>query len=287
MLLKPISSKELADALGLEHFGEAQLIQNISTLRSPKRNSLFFSKEGFLSPSVSSTCIAQKDIENAPGESSLIVSDNPRMDFIRSTNYLLENGFIKPKFHDNHRGDDIYIHSTAQIEEGCYIGDRTSIAAGAIVKMGTHIGNDCFIHENAVVGAEGFGFERNQNGHPIHFTHLGGVQIGDNVYVGACSVISKGALMDTKIADHSKINARVLVGHNVQVGRSTYLHAGVVVSGGCEIGEACWIGTNATVLEKRVVGHNCIIGSGAVVTKNVLPNSVSVGNPAVKIRDNS
>ena len=77
------------------------------------------------------------------------------MDFIRSTNYLLENGFIKPRSHDNHRGHDIFIHSTAHIEDGCYIGDRTSFLQEQ--SKWERIGNDCFIHENAVVGARLFG----------------------------------------------------------------------------------------------------------------------------------
>ena len=88
------------------------------------------------------------------------------MDFSDSTNYLLENGFIKPRSHDNHRGHDIFIH-VPYIEDGCYIGDRTSILAGAIVKMGTHIGNDCFIHENALSGLKDSGSSVTKMGTPF------------------------------------------------------------------------------------------------------------------------
>ena len=285
-LIKVISSIELATALNLDHIGDEQEIYHISTLDESNKNSLFFSKTGFMAPAQFSSCIAQKNIETVPLYSSLIVSNNPRMDFIRSINYLIENGFINAKSYSDYIGDDVIIHETAQIEEGCSIGDGTIIGAGTVIKKGTRIGKNCVIHENAVIGAEGFGFERDQNGHPVHFTHLGGVYIGDDVYIGACSVVSKGALKNTHIDDHAKVNARVLVGHNVQVGKSSYLHAGVVVSGGCIIGAKCWIGTNATVLEKRVIGDNCIIGSGSVVNKEVFDNSVCFGNPAKKIRDN-
>ena len=115
--------------------------------------------------------------------------------------------------------------------------------------MGAHIGNDCIVHENTIIDAEGFGCKRNQDGHPIHFTHLADVEIGNNVCVEVCSDISKSALIDTKISDYAKINAQVMMDYNAQVGKLSYIHVEVVVSGGCKIGPERWIVINATVLE--------------------------------------
>ena len=75
------------------------------------------------------------------------------------------------------------------------------------------------------------------------------------------------------------MNASTLIGHNVQIGKFSYIHAGVVASGGCTIGDHCWIGTNATVLEKRVIKNRVLVGSGTVVNKDIDENKKVVGNP--------
>ena len=50
------------------------------------------------------------------------------------------------------------------------------------------------------------------------------------------------------------------------------------------IGSNCWFGGNVTVLGGVTIGDGCVIGAGSVVTKDIPPNSVAVGNPAHVIR---
>ncbi|MBM6699438.1 sugar O-acetyltransferase [Bifidobacterium pullorum subsp. saeculare] len=50
------------------------------------------------------------------------------------------------------------------------------------------------------------------------------------------------------------------------------------------IGSNCWFGGNVTVLGGVTIGEGCVIGAGAVVTRDIPPNSVAVGNPARVIR---
>lgn len=50
------------------------------------------------------------------------------------------------------------------------------------------------------------------------------------------------------------------------------------------IGSNCWFGGNVTVLGGVTIGEGCVIGAGAVVTRDIPPHSVAVGNPARVIR---
>jgi acetyltransferase-like isoleucine patch superfamily enzyme len=59
--------------------------------------------------------------------------------------------------------------------------------------------------------------------------------------------------------------------------RGLYLHT--------RIGKCCFVGARSMVLPGITVGDHCIIGAGSVVTKNVPPNCVVAGNPAVVIRE--
>jgi acetyltransferase-like isoleucine patch superfamily enzyme len=50
------------------------------------------------------------------------------------------------------------------------------------------------------------------------------------------------------------------------------------------IGERCFIGVAAVVLPGVTIGDDCIIGAGSIVTRDILPGSLAVGNPARVIR---
>jgi len=92
---------------------------------------------------------------------------------------------------------------------------------------------------------------------------LGGIKIGNNVSISALSIIVSTKL-DTKVFRTKKIhiNERIVIGNNVHIGAGSIILPGIKV------------------------GNNVIIGAGSVVTKDILDNSIVVGNPAKLIRKN-
>jgi len=130
------------------------------------------------------------------------------------------------------------------------------------------------------------------------FTNLYGCEIGDDVRIGAFVEIQKGAKVGNrcKISSHSFIcegvilEDEVFIGHNVTFINDLYPRA--TNADGQLQSEADWkciptlvkkgasIGSSATLLCGITVGENAIVGAGSVVTKDVPPNSVVVGNPA-------
>jgi len=130
------------------------------------------------------------------------------------------------------------------------------------------------------------------------FTNLYGCEIGDDAKVGAFVEIQKGAKIGNrcKISSHSFIcegvtlEDEVFVGHNVTFINDLYPHS-TNADGQLKI-EADWeciatlvkkgasIGSSATLLCGITVGEYAIVGAGSVVTKDVPPYSVVVGNPA-------
>lgn len=83
-----------------------------------------------------------------------------------------------------------------------------------------------------------------------------------------------------KIREHVYINLACTIGHNVEIGKYSVLNPQCSISGEVKIGEQVLIGTNATILEGRRIGDGSIVGAGAVVTKDVEPYTVVVGNPS-------
>ncbi len=133
---------------------------------------------------------------------------------------------------------------------------------------------------NCVIGAAGFGYERDENNIPVSMPHLGNVKIGEYVEIGSNVCIDRAVVGSTVIGDNVKIDNLTHVAHGAKIGKNTLIVAGAVIGGSVEIGENCFIGMNASIKNKVKIGNNVIIGAGAVVLKDVPDGEVWVGNPA-------
>jgi len=131
------------------------------------------------------------------------------------------------------------------------------------------IGKDCYIHPTAVINVPGFAFERDENGVPIYRPHIGRLIIGDNVRVGALTVIQRGTIDDTIIGNNVKIDDQCHIGHNNIIGDNTIIASGACICGTVTIGKNCWIGAGAKIMQHITIGDNVTIGLGANVVKSV------------------
>jgi len=217
---------------------------------------------------------------------SYVISDNPRLDFAR----VLQKFFTPkalPGIADTARigrnvslGKDVTIGEYSVIGNDVVIGDSTEIRHHVVIADNTVIGRDCLIKSNTVIGEEGFGFERDEMGVPIRIPHLGKVIIGNNVEIGASTVIARGTLDNNVIGDNVKIDDQVFIAHNVFVGQSSMIIAEAEISGSAHIGEMTWLGPNCSVMNGITIGSNCFIGLGTVVTKSLPDNVIAAGCPA-------
>lgn len=130
------------------------------------------------------------------------------------------------------------------------------------------------------------------------FTNLYGCEIGDNSKVGTFVEIQKGAKIgaNCKISSHTficegvEVQNNCFIGHNVTFINDKYPRA--TNGNGSLQSEDDWvciptvveegasIGSSATILCGVTIGKNSIVGAGSMVTKDVPPNTVVVGNPA-------
>lgn len=218
---------------------------------------------------------------------SYIVSDNPRLDYMRVIQKFFENDKLLSGIHVTTVieegaliGKNVYIGANCYIGNEVTIGDNTRILSNVIIEGKTVIGKSCYIKSGVVIGQPGFGFEKNGDGLPIHFPHLGKVLIGNDVYIGANTAIDRATLESTIIGDHVKIDNLVHVAHNVMIGNNSYIIAGTILGGGVHIGENCWIAPNVSIKQQLHVGNGALVGLGAVVLNDIECNTVVVGNPA-------
>lgn len=172
----------------------------------------------------------------------------------------------------------------AIVEAGVSVGKGSVISAGCVLKRGTVIGENCIIRENCTIGCNGIALYKTSENETLRFPHLAGVNMGDNVEVGAGTVIVRGTLTNTVIKDDTVIGNLCNVGHGVKIGKKVWMSVGSLVGGNCTIGNDTTIGLGARIRDNLSIGDNVSIGMGSVVTKNLLSEISVFGNPAKKLR---
>ncbi len=146
-----------------------------------------------------------------------------------------------------------FAHETAVIDAGCKIGNGTKIWHFSHVMTGSEVGENCNIGQNVVI-SPGVKLGRNvkvQNNVSIYT----GVICEDDVFLGPSMVFT------------NVINPRSAINRKNQYG-STIVEKGAS------------IGANATIICGIRIGTYAFVGAGAVVTKDVKPYSLVIGNPA-------
>ena len=146
-----------------------------------------------------------------------------------------------------------FVHESAIIDEGCTIGCGTKIWHFSHIMNGCTIGRDCNIGQNVVVSPQVVlgNNVKVQNNVSIYT----GVTCEDDVFLGPSAVFT------------NVINPRSAIARKDQY-RPTVVKQGAS------------IGANATIICGHTIGQYALIGAGAVVTKDVKPYALVVGNPA-------
>jgi UDP-3-O-[3-hydroxymyristoyl] glucosamine N-acyltransferase len=146
------------------------------------------------------------------------------------------------------------------------------------------LGSRVIVHANAVIGADGFGY-RFQNGRHVKVPQLGGVEIGDDVEVGACTTIDRGTFQATRIGEGTKIDNLVQVAHNCRVGRHNILISQIGIAGSCSTGDYVTIAGQAGLADHVHIGDRVMIGARAGVTKDIPAGERWLGAPATPERE--
>lgn len=110
--------------------------------------------------------------------------------------------------------------------------------------------------------------------------------VGDRVSIMPGAMICAGVICttDIRIGEHAILNLNSTVGHDTVFGDFVTVAPNASISGNVVLGTGTEIGTGAALREKIVVGDGALVGMGSVVTRDVAPNSVVVGNPARQTR---
>lgn len=182
-------------------------------------------------------------------------------------------------------GKGVKIYPGTYVGRGASVGDGTILYAGVKVYHGCHIGRNCILHSGVVIGADGFGFAPDSNGHYNKIPQLGTVVVADNVEIGANTTVDRATMGQTTIGKGTKIDNLVMVAHNVTIGSDTVMAAQGGVAGSAKVGDNCMFGGQVGVAGHISVGNRVQVGAQSGIPNNVADGSTLMGYPAIPARD--
>ncbi|HVZ84088.1 MAG TPA: UDP-3-O-(3-hydroxymyristoyl)glucosamine N-acyltransferase [Terracidiphilus sp.] len=158
-------------------------------------------------------------------------------------------------------GSHLFAHAHAVVREDCILGDHVTLENGAIV------------------GADGFGFSKDEHGHWTKIPQSGPVRLGDRVDVQANACVDRATIGATEIGAGTKIDNLVQVGHGSRVGENTLLCAQTGLAGSSVVGNNVILAGQTGIAGHCTVGDGVILTAQSAVSHDVPPGKMISGSP--------
>lgn len=193
------------------------------------------------------------------------------------------------------------IGAHVEIGPGSVIGADALLLGGVRISRGVTIGDRFIAQPGVVIGGDGFSFVTEdksraeaaretlgtdvsaEGGAWTRIHSLGGVEIGDDVEIGANSTIDAGTIRATRVGQGTKIDNLVQIGHNVVVGAHCLICAQSGVAGSTRIGDRVILGGHVGVSDNIEIGDDVVAGGGTKILSRVPAGRVVLGYPAMKM----
>lgn len=237
-------------------------------------------------------------------EAATLRIKNPYLAFSRTLGLFYRPPAYSPGIHPT-----AVIDATAEIGEGAHVGAYVVVGPG--VRLGSHAtllphvvlypgvsaGNHFFAHAHAVVrencrlgdhvtlengvviGADGFGFAKNEAGHWEKIPQSGPVRLGNRVDVQANACIDRATVGATEIGDGTKVDNLVQVGHGSKVGENSLLCSQTGLAGSSIIGNNVILAGQVGIAGHCTVGDGVILTAQSAVSHDVPPGKMISGSP--------
>ncbi|MBV8894900.1 MAG: UDP-3-O-(3-hydroxymyristoyl)glucosamine N-acyltransferase [Acidobacteriaceae bacterium] len=304
---------QLAARLEMQVHGDPELaIHGVATIEAAGAGEITFLANPKYASKIKSTrataIIAAEPVRGT--DAATLVSRNPYYDFARALELFYQPPKPGPGIHptaaiaatatvgpnasigayavvgeDCLIGANAVLYPLAVIYPGCRIGDDFTAHSHVAVREYCRIGHRVTLHNGVVIGGDGFGFAKDNDGHQHKIVQSGITVLEDDVEVQTLTSIDRATLGETRVKRGAKIDSLCQVGHACVVGEDNIICAQTGLAG-------------STVLEENVImagqtgsaGHvtvhkNAIVWAQAGIGHDVPEGAIVSGSPAFDSRD--
>ncbi len=145
------------------------------------------------------------------------------------------------------------------------------------------IGDNVIIHSGSVIGADGYYFQRRNEGFK-KFESFGRVVIADDVEIGALCSIDRGVTSDTIIESGTKLDNHCQIGHDSYIGHNCLIGAHAAIAGVTRIEDDVILWGRVCINKDLVIGTGAVVLATSAVDKNIEPGKAVFGVPAQEVR---
>ena len=173
-------------------------------------------------------------------------------------------------------GQGVRLHAGVHIAEDCLVGDGCELFPSVVLYPRTRLGREVRVHANTTLGSDGFGYVSSREGHR-KIRHVGWVEVGDEVEIGAGVTIDRGVMGATRIGRGTKIDNLCQIAHNVTIGEHCLIVSQVGISGSTALGDFVTLAGKVGTVGHLHIGSHSTVSGNSMVAKDLPEGSFVSG----------
>lgn len=303
---------QLAELLGCKLTGDPEVeIRAVATIEKAGPGEITFLSNLKYAPkakeSRAAAIIAASEIAGTP---ATLISGNPYHDFSRamalfyqpptprkgihptaciaSSARIGDNASIGPFAvigEDTVIGRNAVLYAHAVIYDGCSIGDDFTAHSHVSVREFSKIGDRVTLHNGVVIGGDGFGFAKGDDGRQHKIVQSGTAVIEDDVEIQTLTSVDRGALSETRVKRGAKIDSLCQIGHGCVIGEDNIICGQTGLAGSTVLEENVIMAGQTGSAGHLTVHKNSIVWAQSGLGHDVPEGSIVSGSPAFDSRD--
>ncbi|HEX2786333.1 MAG TPA: UDP-3-O-(3-hydroxymyristoyl)glucosamine N-acyltransferase [Ignavibacteria bacterium] len=182
-------------------------------------------------------------------------------------------------------GEGTKIYSNCSIDKSVKVGKNCIIYPNVVIYKNCEIGDRVIIHSGTIIGCDGFGHAKNEDGSYLKIPQKGIVKIEDDVEIGSNTCIDRATIGETLISKGVKLDNQIQIAHNVEIGENTVIAAHTGIAGSTKIGKRCMIGGKVGIAGHLTLCDDVIIGAASNVSKSISQPGLYTGYRAKPHRE--
>jgi UDP-3-O-[3-hydroxymyristoyl] glucosamine N-acyltransferase len=288
---------EITGVAGMEHAGPSEL----TFLANPKyTHKVKYTRAGAI--------LVSEPLRDSP--MAYLTSRNPYLDFARALELFYQPPRPAPGIHPLafvaetatigegasigpfavvcervHMGHNAVLHPHATIYEGAQIGDDFLAHSHAVVREFCRIGNRVILQNGVVVGGDGFGFAKREDGTHYKIVQSGVTAIEDDVEIQSLTSVDRATAGETRVKRGAKVDSLVQVGHACVVGEDNIICAQTGLAGSSILERNVLLAGQVGVSGHLTVHQDAIVYAQSGIGGDVAAGARISGSPAFAATD--